>query len=82
MPMSEDAAHVVDAQEAVEPARDDDLIRGTPRGGGWGGGYPIHGRGPLVVGSVALRLGCAERHGGHRGDGGGHDGMDGERGVG
>ena len=80
--MSEDAAHVVDAHEAVVPARDDDLIRGTPRGGGWGEGYPVHGRGLLVVGGVALQLGRAERRGGRRGDGGGRNGVDGERGVG
>ena len=75
-------AHVVDAHEAVEPARDDDLVRGTPRRRGWGGGYSVHGRGPLLVCGVALRLGRAERGGGRRGDGGGCDGVDGERGVG
>ena len=74
-------ANVVDAHEAVEPARDDDLVRGTPRGRGRGGGDAVHGCGPLVVG-VALRLGRAERRGGRRGDGGGRDGVDGERGVG
>jgi len=74
-------AYVVDAHEAVEPARDDDLVRGTPRGRGRGGGYAVHGVGPLQVG-VALRLGGAERRGGRRGDGGGRDGVDGERGVG
>ena len=73
--------HVVDAHEAIEPARDDDLIRGTPRRRGWCRGDSVHGRGPLQR-RVVLVPRRAQRHGRRRGDGGGRDRVDGERGVG
>ncbi len=74
-------AHVVDAHEAVVPARDDDLVGGTPRGRGRCGGYSVHGGGAVEVG-VGLELGRTERRGGRLGDGRGRDGVDGEGSVG
>ena len=75
------STHVVNAHEAVEPARDDNLIRGTPRRCGWCGGDSVHGGGPLRRRCVLVLRG-AQRHGRRRGDGGGCDRVDGERGVG
>jgi len=40
-------AHVVHAHEAVEPARDDDLVRSAPWGRGGRGGDAVHGGGTV-----------------------------------
>ena len=75
-------AHIVHAHEAVEPARDEDLVRCTPGGRGGRRRDAIHGGGPRRVGVALLLLGRAQNDGRRWREAALRDGMDGERRVG